>query len=60
LVLAGEEDILIPVRLSRALHEAIPGSQWATCRGGHACLWEHPDSFNEVVVKFLSSVGAAA
>jgi 3-oxoadipate enol-lactonase len=60
LVLAGEEDILIPVRLSRALHELIPGSEWATVRGGHACLWEHPESFNEAVVKFLSSVAAAA
>src|SRR3954468_4008376 len=60
LVMAGEEDILIPVRLSRALQEQIPGSQWTTVRGGHACLWEHPDSFNDAVVKFLSSVGAAA
>jgi 3-oxoadipate enol-lactonase len=60
LVLAGEEDILIPVRLSRALQEQIPGSQWTTVRGGHACLWEHPDSFNDAVVKFLSSVGATA
>jgi 3-oxoadipate enol-lactonase len=60
LVLAGEEDILIPVRLSRALHELIPGSQWATVAGGHACLWEHPASFNEAVVNFLSSVGTPA
>jgi 3-oxoadipate enol-lactonase len=60
LVLAGEEDILIPVRLSRALHELIPGARWATVPGGHACLWEHPEPFNEAVVSFLSSVGAAA
>src|SRR3954470_4910093 len=60
LVLAGEEDILIPVELSRALQGLIPGAEWTTVRGGHACLWEHPDSFNEAVVKFLSSVGAAA
>jgi 3-oxoadipate enol-lactonase len=60
LVLAGEEDILIPVRLSRALQELIPGSRWATVPGGHACLWEHPEPFNEAVVSFLSSVGAAA
>src|SRR3954452_20934353 len=42
LVLAGEEDILIPVRLSRRLHEEIAGSQWGTTKGGHACVWENP------------------
>lgn len=38
MVLAGEEDILIPVVLSRELHEAIPGSVWRTTKGGHGCL----------------------
>ena len=33
LVLAGEEDILIPVRLSKAMHAAIPGAEWATTHG---------------------------
>ena len=36
--LAGEEDILIPVVLSRELGEAVPGSVWRTTRGGHGCL----------------------
>jgi pimeloyl-ACP methyl ester carboxylesterase len=53
LVLAGEEDILIPVRLSRRLHEGIPGSQWATTLGGHACLWEHPAEFNRTFLDFV-------
>ncbi|MEV0663752.1 alpha/beta fold hydrolase [Actinomadura luteofluorescens] len=52
LVQAGEEDVLIPVRLSRRLHQAIPGAEWATTRGGHACLWEHPDHFNTVLLEF--------
>ncbi len=55
LVLAGEEDILIPVRLSRDLHRAIPGSRWATVPGGHACLWETPDPFNAAFVDFVRS-----
>lgn len=38
MVLAGEEDILIPVTLSRQLSEAVPGSLWKTTRGGHGCL----------------------
>ncbi len=53
LVLAGEDDILIPVPLSRRLHEAVPGSEWATTKGGHACLWEHPEAFNGAILRFL-------
>jgi 3-oxoadipate enol-lactonase len=53
LVLAGEEDILIPVRLSRRLHDGISGAQWATVPGGHACLWESPDPFNQAVIDFV-------
>ena len=56
LVLAGEEDILIPVRLSQRLHAAIPGSTWATTAGGHACLWESPDPFNAAFVEFVRGV----
>jgi 3-oxoadipate enol-lactonase len=53
LVLAGEEDILIPVRLSRRLQESIPGAEWATSTGGHACMWEHSSSFNQTFLAFL-------
>lgn len=55
LVLAGEEDILIPVHLSRALHELIPGSAFATTRGGHGCIWEFPDPFNEQFISFITT-----
>lgn len=55
LVLAGDEDILIPVRLSRRLQESIPGSTWATTPGGHACLWESPEPFNDAFIDFLRS-----
>jgi 3-oxoadipate enol-lactonase len=60
LVLAGEQDILIPVSLSRQLHAAIPGAAWATTPGGHACLWESPEPFNATVLEFLSRVGLGA
>jgi 3-oxoadipate enol-lactonase len=56
LVLAGETDILIPVELSRQLHSLIPGAEWATTQGGHACLWEYPDPFNRAVIGFIRSV----
>ena len=57
LVLAGEEDILIPVRLSRRLQAAIPGSHWATVTGGHACVQEYPDPFNAAYLDFVAGVG---
>jgi len=56
LVLAGEEDILIPVRLSARLRDAIPGAKWATVPGGHACLWESPDAFNTAFIEFLNTI----
>jgi 3-oxoadipate enol-lactonase len=52
-VIAGENDILIPVELSRRLHQGIAGSDWVTVRGGHACVWEHPDPFNEAVISHV-------
>jgi 3-oxoadipate enol-lactonase len=55
LVLAGEEDILIPVRLSQSLHQLVPGSAWVTVPGGHASLWEHPTPFNTALIDFIRS-----
>ena len=54
LVLAGEVDILIPVRLSQQLHALIPGAECATTTGGHACMWEHPAAFNKTYLDYLS------
>jgi len=53
LVIAGAEDILIPVALSRRLCDRIQGARWATSPGGHASIWEHPRPFNEAVLKFI-------
>jgi 3-oxoadipate enol-lactonase len=53
LVLAGAEDILIPMNLARELHSLVPGAQFATAKGGHAFLWEFPAPFNEAVLKFV-------
>jgi 3-oxoadipate enol-lactonase len=56
LVLAGADDILIPVELSRRLHALIPGSTWATSKGGHCCIWEHPEDFNSTVLNYLDTI----
>jgi 3-oxoadipate enol-lactonase len=53
LVLAGADDILIPMNLSKELHSLIPGAEFATATGGHAFLWEFPAPFNEAVLKFI-------
>jgi 3-oxoadipate enol-lactonase len=53
MVLAGADDILIPMQLSRQLHAAIPGAEWATSKGGHAFLWEFPKPFNKKVLSFI-------
>src|SRR5262245_36559381 len=53
LVLAGADDILIPMNLSRELHSLIPGAEFALSKGGHAFLWEFPQPYNEAVLKFI-------
>ena len=57
LVLAGEQDILIPVSLSRELAGLAPGAEWATTKGGHACVWEHPAEFNQAFLEFIKRNG---
>lgn len=58
LVLAGAEDLLIPVHLSRRLGELIPNAAWATSPGGHAFLWEHADAFNAAVLGHFATHSA--
>ena len=55
LVLAGADDILIPVSLSRELADGIPGATWATCPGGHMCVWECPEDFTSALVDFVGN-----
>jgi 3-oxoadipate enol-lactonase len=58
MTLVGRDDILIYPKLSQRLHEELPKSTWVEVAGGHACLWEFPEAFNEAVLRFLSSNGA--
>jgi 3-oxoadipate enol-lactonase len=53
MVLAGADDILIPMNLSKELHFLIPHSEFATAKGGHAFLWEFPGPFNQAVLGFI-------
>ena len=54
LVSVGAEDILVPPRFTRELAARIPGAELVVIPGGgHVCLWERPEAFNEVCLAFL-------
>ncbi|GAB7357261.1 hypothetical protein MBLNU459_g8235t1 [Dothideomycetes sp. NU459] len=55
-VLVGEEDILIPVLLSRELRELVV-AEWRMVRGGHGCMWEFPEDFNRTYIRYLEGLG---
>ena len=57
LIMVGEEDILIPLKYSRILHEEIEGSELITIANcGHIPSIEKPAEFNEIVLRFLNKV----
>ena len=53
LVLAGEQDILIPPMQSRRIHDRMAGAEWLIVPGGHGACWEFSESFNAVVLDFV-------
>ena len=55
LIIAGEEDILAPVRHSRYLHRNIPDSKLEVIgRSGHFMMQEKPEEFNRLLVNFFN------
>jgi pimeloyl-ACP methyl ester carboxylesterase len=55
LVLAGEEDILLPVPCSEELARGIPGAELAVLANtGHGMLIETPDAVAEAMLNFLA------
>lgn len=56
LIIVGEEDILIPPKYSRILHEKIKGSKLVILKNcGHVPPIEKPEEFNEIVLAFLKN-----
>ena len=54
LIVWGEYDMLLPVSLGLALHQALPGSEFKVVRGaGHNPMWDRAAEFNRVVRDFL-------
>jgi len=57
LVIAGREDIFIPVKLSEELAAGIPNAELVVLEGGgHGFCTEIPEKFNRAVLDFLSRV----
>ncbi|HSE83751.1 MAG TPA: alpha/beta fold hydrolase [Thermodesulfobacteriota bacterium] len=56
LILYGEEDILIPLKYSKLLHEKIKGSRLVILKNcGHVPPIEKPEEFNSTVINFLKN-----
>jgi pimeloyl-ACP methyl ester carboxylesterase len=56
LIVAGEDDILVPARNAEALGKLIPGSTVKLLPGGHVGCIEYADEYNSA---FLEHLGAA-
>jgi len=57
LVVAGEEDVLIPAAEAEVLKRGIPGSRLVMIpRAGHLPNLEQPDAFNAVLTSWLGEV----
>ncbi len=57
LVVVGEEDVPTPVKESRAMHQAIPGSHLQViAQAGHLANLERPAAFNHVLTEFLGTL----
>jgi len=58
LFLAGAEDTIIPPRVMRLAHDAVPGSQYdEIADAGHSAYFEKADAFNARVLRFLEEAG---
>jgi 3-oxoadipate enol-lactonase len=58
LIIAAEQDRVVPPARARELHAAIPGSRLVMIENaGHLPCVEQPDAYNAAVRAFLMSVG---
>ena len=58
LVIVGEQDLLTPPWIARAVTAAIPGAQLEIIAGdgaSHVVPLERPDEFNQLVISFLTA-----
>jgi pimeloyl-ACP methyl ester carboxylesterase len=54
LIVAGDDDLLTPMRFATTLHQEIPGAKLAVIQGGaHGLIWTRAEEFNDLVLSFL-------
>ncbi|MCF6460983.1 alpha/beta fold hydrolase [Clostridium sp. Cult3] len=54
LIISSELDIITPIGYQKSIYEQIGGSQWIIMKGvGHASMYEKPEEFLSIVMKFL-------
>ena len=55
LFIVGDEDPVAAPEIVRAVHEAVPGSEYREFAGaGHSVYWEQPHEFNATLGEFLA------
>ena len=59
LMIVGEEDLIFPPHVVRALHGVVPGSRLEVVAGAaHSTHFEQPEKFNRLVGEFFAGVQA--
>lgn len=59
LFVVGEEDVIFPPEMIRAVHEQVPGSRFAMIpRAGHSAYFEQAEAFNRVLLDYLAGAPA--
>lgn len=57
LIVVGDQDVLTPPKMARAMHQGISGSRLEVlAESGHLANMERPAAFNAVLAEFLSSL----
>lgn len=57
LFVAGEEDVICPPPLIKAMHAQTPGSRYVEIpRAGHSAYFEQPPAFNQALLDFLQAL----
>ncbi len=55
LILAGEQDQVVPLEDVQALHETLPNARLLTFPGKHLFFFEHHTAFNRAIIDFLKT-----
>ena len=54
LVVGGDRDLFVPVKVTEEMAEAIPGAElYMAPDGGHVQHWEQLEAYNRITLEFL-------